>query len=71
VSVTRPKGFSASGVHCGIKVGEGLDLALVAAADGKPVPAAAVFTTNKAVAAPVAVSRAHLEATGGQAAAVV
>jgi glutamate N-acetyltransferase/amino-acid N-acetyltransferase len=32
---------------------------------------AAVFTSNKAAAAPVAVSRAHLEATGGQAAAVV
>jgi glutamate N-acetyltransferase/amino-acid N-acetyltransferase len=71
VSVTRPKGFSASGVHCGIKAGGALDLALVAPTDGKPVPAAAVFTTNKAVAAPVAVSRAHLETTGGHAAAVV
>jgi glutamate N-acetyltransferase/amino-acid N-acetyltransferase len=71
VSVTRPKGFVASGVHCGIKAGDALDLALVATADGKPVPAAAVFTSNKAQAAPVHVTRAHLEATGGQAAAVV
>jgi glutamate N-acetyltransferase / amino-acid N-acetyltransferase len=71
VSVTRPKGFSASGVHCGIKPGDALDLALVATADGQPVPAAAVFTSNRASAAPVLVSRAHLEATGGMAAAVV
>jgi glutamate N-acetyltransferase/amino-acid N-acetyltransferase len=71
VSVTRPKGFVASGVHCGIKPGDALDLALVATADGVPVPAAAVFTSNRAVAAPVAVSRDHLQATGGQAAAVV
>jgi len=71
VSVTRPKGFAAAGVHCGIKAGDALDLALVATTDGRPVPAAAVFTSNKAVAAPVAVSRAHLEATGGHAAAVV
>ncbi len=54
MSVTRPKGFAASGVHCGIKAGDALDLALVATADGTPVPAAAVFTTNRAVAAPVA-----------------
>jgi len=71
VSVTRAKGFAAAGVHCGIKAGDALDLALVATTDGKPVPVAAVFTSNKAVAAPVAVSRAHLEATGGHAAAVV
>jgi len=35
------------------------------------VVAAAVFTTNKAAAAPVQVSRAHLQATGGRVAAVV
>ena len=34
MSVTLAKGFAASGVHCGIKAGEGLDLALVATADG-------------------------------------
>jgi len=71
VSVCRPKGFVASGVHCGVKAGDALDLALVATADGKPVPAAAVFTSNKAAAAPVQVSRSNLAATGGQAAAVV
>ncbi|MGH9224640.1 MAG: bifunctional glutamate N-acetyltransferase/amino-acid acetyltransferase ArgJ [Acidimicrobiales bacterium] len=71
MSVTRPKGFVAAGVHCGIKPGDSLDLSLVATADGQPVPAAAVFTSNLAVAAPVAVTRAHLQASGGYAAGVV
>jgi glutamate N-acetyltransferase/amino-acid N-acetyltransferase len=71
VSVTAARGFEAAGVACGIK-GEGrADLALVATADRRPVPAAGVFTVNLATAAPVVVSRAHLQATGGQAAAVV
>ena len=64
-------GFVASGVACGIKESGEPDLALVATADGRPVPAAAVFTSNLAPAAPVQVTRAHLEATGGYASAVV
>ena len=64
-------GFVASGVACGIKGSGAPDLALVATADGRPVPAAAVFTSNLAPAAPVQVSRAHLEATGGYASAVI
>ena len=71
MSVTAPPGFVASGVHCGIKAGDALDLALVATDDGAPVSAAAVFTSNLATAAPVLVSRAHLGATRGRAAAVV
>ena len=68
--VTTPKGFRAAGVHCGIKKSaDKLDLALIAA-DG-PVSAAAVFTTNRAVAAPVELSREHLRLTGGTAAAIV
>ena len=67
--VTTPKGFRAAGVYCGIKKSaDKLDLALIAA--DRPVPAAAVFTTNKAVAAPVVVSREHLGRTGGFATAV-
>ena len=69
--VTAPEGFVAAGVACGIKPSGAPDLALVATDDGKPVPAAAVFTTNRATAAPVLVSRAHLAATYGKAAAVV
>jgi glutamate N-acetyltransferase / amino-acid N-acetyltransferase len=71
VSVVAPSGFVAAGVACGIKPAGATDLALVATDDGVPVPAAAVFTQNLVVAAPVTVSRRHLAATGGRAAAVV
>ncbi len=71
MSVTAPQGFVAAGVPAGIKASGDLDLALVATADGAPCTAAAVFTRNLACAAPVQVSRAHLAATGGRAAAVV
>ncbi|MDQ4089602.1 MAG: bifunctional ornithine acetyltransferase/N-acetylglutamate synthase, partial [Actinomycetota bacterium] len=64
-------GFVAAGVACGIKDSGAPDLALVATADGRPVPATGVFTSNLAAAAPVQVSRAHLAATGGYASAVV
>jgi glutamate N-acetyltransferase/amino-acid N-acetyltransferase len=71
MTVTAPKGFVAAGIACGIKASGDPDLALVATADGQPVTAAAVFTSNLATAAPVQVSRAHLAATNGRAAAVV
>jgi len=70
VSVTAPRGFVASGLACGIKATGAPDLALVASAAGA-VPAAGVFTANLAAAAPVQVSRAHLAASAGRAAAVV
>ena len=66
MSVTAPKGFRAAATAAGIKK-EGLDLALLVADWG--CSAAAVFTTNRAQAAPVVVSREHLAA--GQARAVV
>jgi glutamate N-acetyltransferase/amino-acid N-acetyltransferase len=71
VSVTTPTGFVAAGVSAGIKPSGAPDLALVATADGQPVPAAAVFTQNRLTAAPVVVSAVHLQASGGRAAAVV
>ena len=71
MSVTAAKGFVAAGAACGIKASGEPDLALVATADSAPVPAAAVFTRNRAPGAPVQVSRVHLFATGGRAAAVV
>ncbi len=71
MTVTAPGGFVASGAACGLKASGAADLALVATADGRPVAAAATFTTNKATAAPVNVSRRHLIATGGHAAAVI
>ena len=71
MTVTEAKGFRAAGIACGIKPSGAPDLSLVATDDGRPVPAAAVFTSNKATAAPVQVSRAHLESSGGRACAVV
>jgi glutamate N-acetyltransferase/amino-acid N-acetyltransferase len=65
-AITSPRGFRAAAVAAGIKQ-EGLDLALLAADWG--CAAAAVFTTNRAQAAPVVVSREHL--AGGRAKAVV
>ncbi len=70
MSVTAPGGFVASGLACGIKASGAPDLALVASTVGA-VPAAGVFTANLAAAAPVQVSRAHLAASAGRAAAVV
>ena len=73
--VTAPTGFRAAGVACGIKrrnpaqSSAPLDLALIVA--DAPASAAAVFTTNKAVAAPVVVSREHMARSGGIARAVV
>jgi glutamate N-acetyltransferase/amino-acid N-acetyltransferase len=71
MSVTAPAGFVAGGAASGIKSSGDLDLAVVATADARAVPSAAVFTANLAPAAPVMVSRAHLAASGGRAAAVV
>ncbi|HKY68610.1 MAG TPA: bifunctional glutamate N-acetyltransferase/amino-acid acetyltransferase ArgJ [Acidimicrobiales bacterium] len=71
MSVVAPTGFVAGGVACGIKSSGAPDLALVATDEGRPVAAAGVFTRNLVVAAPVVVSRRHLAATGGRAAAVV
>ncbi|HYL45469.1 MAG TPA: bifunctional ornithine acetyltransferase/N-acetylglutamate synthase, partial [Candidatus Limnocylindrales bacterium] len=53
-----PRGFSFSAAACGLKKKK-LDLALLASET--PAVAAAVFTTNRVQAAPVLVSRAHLQ----------
>ena len=71
MSITAPKGFVAAGVACGIKAAGGLDLALVATDDGRPVACAGVFTPNRAAAPSVQVSREHLRSSRGHAAAVV
>ena len=71
MSITAPKGFVAAGLACGIKASGAPDLSLVATDDDAAVAAAGVFTSNLAAAAPVSVSRAHLAATGGRAAAVI
>lgn len=67
-SVSAPAGFRSAGVACGIKKTGALDLALIAS--DTTASAAAVFTTNKAQAAPVTVSQQRLRASSGRARAV-
>jgi glutamate N-acetyltransferase/amino-acid N-acetyltransferase len=64
VSVTAAQGFEASGVHAGIRR-SGPDLALVRSV-GQAV-GAAVWTTNRVLAAPVVVSQRHLAVAEPQA----
>lgn len=60
VGVTAPKGFAAAGVVAGIKKTEDArDLALVVN-EGPLFASAGVFTSNRVVAAPVTLTRAHL-----------
>jgi glutamate N-acetyltransferase/amino-acid N-acetyltransferase len=56
VSVTKPQGFRAAGVAAGIKTSGGPDVAVVVN-DGPDHLGAAVFTSNRVVAAPVTWSR--------------
>ena len=69
MSVTAPAGFSATGASVGIKASGVPDAALVVST--APAIAAAVFTQNKAPAAPVQTSRAHLAASGSLVSAVL
>ena len=64
MSVTAASGFVASGVRAGIRR-SGLDLALVRSVT--PAVGAAVWTTNRVLAAPVVVSKRHLERAEPQA----
>ena len=70
MSVTAAKGFVAAGTHAGIKSSR-RDMALLATDDGRPVPTAAVFTTNKFRAPPVEACIDRLKASGGMAVGVV
>jgi glutamate N-acetyltransferase/amino-acid N-acetyltransferase len=64
MSVTAATGFRASGVHAGMRR-SAKDLAVVRS--DVPATGAAMFTANRVQAAPVVVSRAHLEAAQPQA----
>lgn len=66
MSVTFPEGIRAAGVGSGIKEGGALDLAFVGFSDELPHTGAAVFTQSAAAAAPVLVSRAHLDRAKGR-----
>ena len=58
-----PRGFRFAATRAGIKPSGKPDLAAVVAAPG--TQAAALFTSNRVVAAPVTLGRQHLAATGG------
>ena len=64
ISNALPQGFLWGAVKAGIKASGRLDLAVAAAPLGSH--AAALFTRNQVVAAPVMVGRRHLAATGGR-----
>jgi glutamate N-acetyltransferase/amino-acid N-acetyltransferase len=61
-AASMPAGFKAGGAVAGIKPSGRFDLGIVAVTGGAAA-AAAVFTRNQLVAAPIRVSRAHLAAT--------
>jgi glutamate N-acetyltransferase/amino-acid N-acetyltransferase len=70
--VTAPAGFKAAGVYAGIKsLTHAWPLDVMLLTTDCPASAAAVFTTNKTVAAPVVLSRSNLDASGGKARAIV
>ena len=66
-AIYPPKGYTAAGLHCGLKDGEEKDLALIVS--DRPASAAGMFTTNRVCAAPVQINREHLR--DGRARAVV
>jgi glutamate N-acetyltransferase/amino-acid N-acetyltransferase len=67
--ICLPAGFSFAAACAGIKASGRPDLALVEAAPG--TTAAAMFTRNRVVAAPLEVGRASLAASGGRVRAVI
>jgi glutamate N-acetyltransferase/amino-acid N-acetyltransferase len=64
-AVCAPAGFRAAGIACGINKSGAPDLALIVSE--LSAAAGAVFTLNKAQAAPVLVSKERLAASGGRA----
>lgn len=61
-SVTTPQGFSAAGLHCGLKKTDRYDLGAIYS--DKPAQAAAVYTLNKVQAAPLKITRESIEQEG-------
>jgi glutamate N-acetyltransferase/amino-acid N-acetyltransferase len=64
-----PRGFRFAATACGLKKTGALDLAILSSE--VPASAAAVFTQNLVVAAPVVISRRHLKSSKGRMRAVV
>jgi len=66
--ITAPKGYLAAGVSAGIKK-KGLDLAVLFSS--LPATGAAVFTLNRVQAAPVVLSKKHLDQSRGRVRAIL
>lgn len=66
--MSEVQGFKSTGIHAGLKK-EKKDLSIIYSS-GETV-AAGVFTNNKAKAAPVIISKEHIEATGGKCKAII
>ncbi len=64
-----PRGFRFAATACGLKKTGALDLAIISS--DVPASAAAVFTQNLVVAAPVLISKEHLRASKGRMRAVI
>ncbi len=60
-----PRGFRAGAARAGIKASGNPDLAVIVVDGLEPGSVAATFTTNRVAAAPVQVSRRHLEVSSG------
>jgi glutamate N-acetyltransferase/amino-acid N-acetyltransferase len=67
--VATARGFRAAGISAGIKANGNPDLALIVSDTVAQI--AAVYTTNKVLAAPVVVSKEHVERSGWTARAIV
>ena len=63
-SFVIPKGFRFGAAKAGLKQSGRTDFALIVA--DEPASAAAAFTSNRVIAAPLMVDKEHLRATGGQ-----
>jgi glutamate N-acetyltransferase / amino-acid N-acetyltransferase len=64
-----PRGFQFAAAACGLKKTGALDLAIISS--DAPASAAAVFTQNLVVAAPVVLSKQHLRASKGRMRAII
>lgn len=62
-SIALPRGFSAAGMHCGLKAKGALDLGLLLA--DRAVHGAAIYTRNELLGAHIHVCRDHLQRSGG------
>ena len=69
LTLTSVRGLRAAGVRAGLKASGNPDVGLLAA--DEPIACAALFTQNAFAAAPVLISRQHLERTAGKVRAVV